>query len=674
VPLRHDAAEKEWCSTPRSPYRFTPLLQRAQTLTGELRTLANALHAAFERGDAEYLASIRATHERQLLDLALEVRQQQWREADWQLQALRKTQEITQARFRYYSQLLQNGLSNGEAQNTPLGVAALGMRASATVAEGIGQVLGLIPDPYVGFPSNFTELPVGSKLQQVFGTAARISHTNADIGSTTGGLRLTEAGWERRADEWNHQKGTLSLELEQIRLQVLAAERRRDIALRELNTQQRQIEQSAEVHDFLRDRFTSYGLQLWLQQGTAALHAQIGELAQHVARQAELAFREERGYRGPTMLPDENWDTLREGLLTGERMSLALHRMEQAYLDTNQREYELSKRISLRADFPLEFLRLLTTGSCDITIPESAYDADHPGLYLRRIKYVSVTAPCVAGPHTGVHCRLTLLSSTTRISPALTDSAPCCPDGSPGHGYPALPGDPRLRIDYVGDEAILTSTGRENETGLAELSLQDARRLPFEFAGAAATMRIEIPPENNGWDLETLSDFFIDINYTAREGGPALRQAANHAARHELPGAGLRYFDAQVDLSDSWQQMRSSNGSHELDLRISRAMFPFLHSKRGVQIVGIDIYIDAPNAVPGKHHVVSFSPGGHHKRQVRCVAGLDWPDFYHGTLDDITLSPVSDHRQSSLGTLRFPKRLGTIHRVLLLCRYEPVTK
>ncbi|MGC0347064.1 neuraminidase-like domain-containing protein [Streptomyces sp. SAI-218] len=674
APLRGDAPENEWCNAPRSPYRFTTLLQRAQTLTGELRTLANALHAAYERGDAEYLASIRATHERQLLDLALEVRQQQWREADWQLQALRKTQEIIQARFRYYTQLLQSGLSNGEAQNTPLGVAALRMRASATVAEGIGQVLGLVPNPFVGFPSNFMELPVGTKLQQVFGTAARISHTNADIGTTTAGLRLTEAGWDRRADEWNHQKGTLGLELEQIRDQVLAAERRRDIALRELNTQQRQIEHSAEVHDFLRDRFTSHGLQLWLQQGTAALHAQIGELARHAARQAELAFREERGYRGPTMLPDENRDTLREGLLTGERMSLALHRMEQAYLDTNQREYELSKRVSLRTDFPLEFLRLLATGSCDITIPESAYDADHSGLYYRRIKYVSVTAPCVAGPHTGVHCRLTLLSSTTRISPALTDSAPCCPDGSPGHGYPALPGDPRLRTDYVGDEAILTSTGRENETGLAELSLQDARRLPFEFAGAAATMRIEIPPENNRWDLETLSDFFIDINYTAREGGPALRQAANHAAQHRLPGAGLCYLDAQVDLCDAWHQLQCLDGTRELELRITRPMFPFLQGKRGVRVTRIDLFVDVADAVPGSHHVVEFRTVGQSERQIRCVAGVDWPDFFHGTLDNIALGPLSEHRQDSLGTLRFPERLGAIRRVLLLCGYEPVKR
>ena len=45
------------------------------------------------------------------------------------------------------------------------------------------------------------------------------------------------------------------------------------------------------------------------------------------------------------------------------------------------------------------------------------FDLDYPGMYMRRIKNVSLTIPCVTGPYTGVHCRLTLLSSTTRIDP-----------------------------------------------------------------------------------------------------------------------------------------------------------------------------------------------------------------------------------------------------------------
>ena len=104
--------------------------------------------------------------------------------------------------------------------------------------------------------------------------------------------------------------------------------------------------------------------------------------------------------------------------------------MEKAYLDENRREYELTKHISLRLQFPMAYLRLRTTGRCEIGIPEWMFDLDYPGQYMRRIKDVTLTLPCVTGPYTGVHCRLTLLSSRTRIHPEVRPPAHhCCCDG-----------------------------------------------------------------------------------------------------------------------------------------------------------------------------------------------------------------------------------------------------
>ena len=109
--------------------------------------------------------------------------------------------------------------------------------------------------------------------------------------------------------------------------------------------------------------------------------------------------------------------------MAGERLSAALRHMEKAYLDEYVREYELTKHISLRLHFPIEFLRLRTTGHCEIEIPEWMFDLDFPGHYMRRIKSVALTIPCVTGPFTGVHCRLTLLRSVTRTDPKR--QAPC---------------------------------------------------------------------------------------------------------------------------------------------------------------------------------------------------------------------------------------------------------
>ncbi|MCY7282514.1 MAG: insecticidal toxin complex protein, partial [Cyanobacteria bacterium CAN_BIN43] len=494
--------ESDWCF-PQSPYRFMVLLQKALEMAGDVRAFGGALLAAYEKGDAEYLSTMRTMHERQLLNLALEIRQQQWREADWQVQALRKTKEIAQTNLQYYKNLITVGLISGESQYELLTIGSTTTRAAGNVAVAIGQTLNLIPDPYVGFPANFIKLPTGSKIAHIVSASGTIAITVADIINTIASLGLTKDGWERREQEWKHQVDVHTIEIEQIERQILAAERRRDIALRESNNHQQQIENAAEVHDFLRDKFTNHALYLWMQQETAAMHCQMYELAMHCARQAQRAFNFERGHTSRQFIPAEIWDNLHEGLLSGERLHLALRHMEKAYYDENVREYELTKHISLRLHFPMAFLQLKTTGYCEIEIPEWMFDLDYPGHYMRRIKNVTMTIPCVVGPYTGVHCRLTLLSSKTRVDPRLIDPPhTCCHDDRWKNGYQAMPDDSRIVSMYGATEAIATSSG-QNDSGMFELNFRDERYLPFEFSGAVSRWRIELPLENNQFDMET---------------------------------------------------------------------------------------------------------------------------------------------------------------------------
>src|SRR6266545_2436420 len=242
-------------------------------------------------------------------------------------------------------------------------------RAAGNIVQAIGEVMKIIPDLFVGFPCEEAQLPIGTKLAGVFESAGRIIDIVADVESTTASLDLTEAGWDRRLDEWIHQSQVLAIDVEQVERQILGAQRRRDQALRELNIQRRQIDQSAEVQDFLRDKFTAHDLYLYLQKETAALHRQMYELASHVASQAERAFNIERGHTTRRFLPRERWDSLHEGLLAGERLHHALQVMEKTYLDENTRKHELTKHISLRLDFPAAYLQLRNNGQCEVCIP-----------------------------------------------------------------------------------------------------------------------------------------------------------------------------------------------------------------------------------------------------------------------------------------------------------------
>jgi len=703
------ADESEWCCRP-NPYRFLAQIERAVAIAGQVRELGAALLAAYEKGDAEYLASIRAGQEREMAALGITIRQDQWRDADWQIQALQQTKDVSQTNLIYYTNLFNSGLINDENQNLNLATNSMQTRTGANITAAIAESFKMLPDSFVGAMSTFIQAPTGTKLAGLFETISKVMQTVADIQSATASIDLTEAGWQRRSVEWFHQMQILPIEIRQIELQIHGAQMRRDQALQELNNQQRQTETAAEVEDFLRDKFTATDLYLWLQKETAGLHCRMYELALHAAREAERAFNFERGYTTRRFLPDEPWSSLHQGLLAGERLEFALRHMQKTYLNENVRERELTKHFSLRRHFPMEFLRLRTTGCCEIDIPEWMFDLDFPGHYMRRIKNLTLTIPCVTGPYTGVHCRLTLLGSMTRIHPRL--NAPphkcCCPpepcgcdcreDERLAREYETCPDDPRIVRHYSACEAIATSTG-QNDSGLFELSFNDERYLPFEYMGAVSRWRIELPRENNYFDFDSLSDTIIRMNYTAREGGDMLRRAANEAAHRHLPGDGWCFFDVRHEFPDAWQLFRDSDKdkcAERLSLQFHRRMFPFLPGTHEVWVDKMAILFDVhgekdcdcpeigdcPCSKAGEPacRVVEFSLGHeNHGREnhdderdcelrVPCLASDSCTDLYCGIFDT-RLGPLGEKSHRHEAEFRFLAGTGEVEHVFLLCRY-----
>jgi hypothetical protein len=704
--------DADGCCLP-CPYRFMFLVQKATELAGEVRSFGAALLGAFEKGDAEFLAYVRASHERQLMELALAIREDAWRAADWDVQALEKAKQVAQNQLQYYTGLRDGGLNAHESDYQDLTGSASDALTAATVSQTIATIVGPIPDAFIG-TGGFIWLPSGLKLAAVFQGIAQISSTTAQILSTHAGLSLTQGGWDRRLAEWRHQVDVFTIQIDEIERQILAAQRRRDSALHELNNTRLQIDQAREVLDLQRDKFTSHALYLHLQRETAALHREMYDLALRAARHAERAFNFERGYTSRRFVPCEAWHDLREGLLAGERLALALRRMEKCYSDENVREYELTKHVSLRQLFPLSFLQLKLTGCCEIEVPEWLFDLDYPGHYMRRIKSVALTIPCVVGPYTGVHCRLTLLSSETRIVPWLLGRvAPCCEarpaptppapdhDGSfeperhthrafekkPDHererdGYEPRPGDVRIVRRYAPREAIATSSG-QNDAGLFELNFRDERYLPFEFEGAVSRWRIELPPENNYFDLDTLSDGVMHMNYTAREGGDVLRAVARESSEQRVPDAGQRLFDVRQEMPAEWHRFHGGEEHRrEFELHLRRDMFLFLPGHREVHVTRLEVFFEAPDAEPGEHRVLEFkgsrkgtAPGNardrheEHDREIRCVASAAWPRFFHGATD-VRLGPLPREQGEAIGALRFEASWGPIHRLYVLCGYE----
>ncbi len=705
------AEDSAWCH-PVSPYRFTFLIQKAQEYAAKVQELGGQLLSAFEKGDAEYLAAMRAGQEREILTISLAAKKDQWRDADWQIESLQKTKAVSQANLIYYTGLINagpGGLINDEIQYESLMNSELSLREAANAMEAIGEGLSLIPDFVVGAagfggsPVAISWLPLGTKLGGMFAAIARIINNEAQIQSENAQLDNTEAGWIRRLADWVHQTQILAIEIQQAERQILGSQRRRDQALVDLNAHQRQMENATDVQNFLRDKFSNHELYLYLQREAAALYYQAYDLALHAARQAQRAFNLERGHTTKHFLPSSAWDDLHDGLMAGERLSTALRHMEKSYFDENIREYELTKHVSLRLAFPLDYLRLRHDGACEIELAEWMFDQDFPGQYMRRIRNVSLTIPCVTGPYTGVHCRLTLLSSITRIDPRLIAPAHgcCCPPAAHccthetgnADGYTLCPDDPRMAKILGAREAVATSSG-QNDTGMFELSFSDPRYLPFEYMGAVSCWRVELPPENNYFDPNTMTDAVLHINYTSREGGEGLRQAAMATCRKYLPGDGWAFFDMRHDFPDAWELFRRAEEAYlpqrELVARIRRKCLPYLPGNPELRLTKFALMFetaemasrDCPEAegcpcpepqTPAMQQIAYRRHGKDEAwRHFTCYASVEWPRLYSGEID-VDLRPFHRGAEGCDVEFGFAGQLGEILKVYLFCQYAPVT-
>ena len=164
---------------------------------------------------------------------------------------------------------------------------------------------------------------------------------------------------------------------------------------------------------------------------------------------------------------------------------------------------------------------LRATGVCDFEIPEVIYDMDHLGQYFRRLKSVSVSLPCIAGPYTSVSAKLSLVNNRYRKN--VNDPLNYAED--------VVAGDNRFVYNFGATQSISTSNA-QNDSGIFELNFRDERYLPFEGTGVISSWRLELPTEVRQFNYTTISDVIIHVKYTARDGGSELK-AATKAVLHD---------------------------------------------------------------------------------------------------------------------------------------------
>ncbi|MBC7684982.1 MAG: hypothetical protein H7176_07095, partial [Bdellovibrionales bacterium] len=545
-------------NAPLPLYRFTTTIQRALEVCAELKALGNAMLAVLERRDAEALTLLRSNHELHLLDQVRLVKLHQVDEAQHTWDSLVEGRKVVDERRKYYEQLDKDGLNGWEIGSLALSGGAIVAEIVATVLSAIAAGTSAIPQFTAG-AAGFGGSPVfvvttgGSNIAGGLANAANVVKSVSTILQMASNMTSTIGGYERRAQEWSFQSRVAKAELPQVDKQIAAASIRHAIAGQELVNHDRQRANAESEDEFLRTtKFTNEQLYEWMVGQLSTVYFQSYQLAYDLAKRAERCLRFELGLSDSNYIQFGYWDSLKKGLLAGDRLFYDLKKLEGAYYEQSRREYELLKHVSLLQVDPVALIKLRQNGECYLELPETLFDMDYPGHYFRRIKSVALSIPCTAGPLATVACTLTLVSNRMRTSSQLLAGK---------YARDTAIEDSRFRDEVAAIQSIATS-GAQNDHGMFELNFRDERYLPFEGAGALSTWHIKLSAALPQFDLASLADLVLHISYTAREGGELLRLKASEAfnlSMNELALAenrrGLyRIIDLPRELPTEWQR------------------------------------------------------------------------------------------------------------------------
>lgn len=633
--------------------RFAFLVQKAAEIAQEVKSLGNNLLSAMEKEDGETMALLRAKHERIVMEMVEHVKYGQLQEAIKSKEGLLQSFALAVQRYTYYEQQLGkkpeeieqaipapadldkdsfnkmklslkeptvalrtinidtvfeggNILSPREVHEMSLLDSAQFFQHSAATSDILSSALSAIPKtriegaPWgIGVSVEFG----GMDFHNVFGSLSSMFRTIAGHMSFSASKTSKIETYFRREQEWAFQSNLAAGEINQIRKQISAAQIREAIAEQELKSHRQQMRHAQEIEQFLNaegtdktGKKTNKALYTWMKREVKGLYSQCFQFAFDTARKAERALQHELGNSELSYL-QFGYLAGKEGLLAGEKLYLDIKRMEMAYHEQNQREYELTKHVSLLQIDPLALIQLRMTGSCTVQLPEALFDMDGPGHYFRRIKTVAISIPCVTGPYSSINCTLTLLKSTVRKTPAIADQ------------YPRADAEDSRFSDYFGSLQSIVTSSAQNDSGLFETNLRDERYLPFENSGVISEWKLQLPADPSKgepaqFDYNTISDVILHIRYTARQGGELLRSGAIEnlkTLREEAKSPeSVRLFAIRHEFPSEWAKFitqKAVNDQYELSLVFRPEHYPFWSQGHLNDVTQIGIFARSQNEI-----------------------------------------------------------------------------
>ncbi|GKT97677.1 uncharacterised protein [Colletotrichum tofieldiae] len=535
--------------------RFHLLLQKAFDMVAELRSMADSFLTAKEKQDGEALAMLKSRQELTIQSMAGQIKALQREEAVRSVEALQDLRRSHASRLRYYLELTgeSSSLVPGEEEdwvdleqqidkpskednlrmtgNEKLemkkanSAAALAFKASNLDTT----AAALVALPYftttvqpfgMGMTIKFDTENVSKGIKGSSGVLKLLSEYQSNEGARASRTQQMV----RQLQERRLQANMAGRDIKNVDRQIITAHARITTCDAEMAMQAEQLAQAQQTTEWYRTKYSNEQLYAWLETRSRTLLYDTYIMAIDLARKAEKVFQFEHapGRTAAVFLsPQGYWDSGHDGLLAAQNIQLALRRMEAAFLDRAGPDFEICKVVSLRQLNPMALFDLQRAGEAQFSLPEVLFDMDFPGHYLRRIRSVAVSVPCITGPYTSLNCTLSLLQHKYRVSPAAA-----------GGAYAEKPGgeDDRFRTDKIPISSIAVGD-RSLDTGRFDMNFGGERFLPFENAGVLNTWKMELPKvQLRQFDYGTISDVVLTLRYTSRQGGPRLKDLAEKSA------------------------------------------------------------------------------------------------------------------------------------------------
>ncbi len=623
-------------NSPAPLYRFDYMLQKAKDFCNEVTSFGSTLLSTLEKQDSQELSRIRASHETKALEQMKGIKERELLEVTANRDNLHKSRENAVYRFKHYASLLgkdeeleipappeidsevdastqlpsDNQLKELEAEadtniinkeDSNFNLVQKEQKVFDTIDEIMSKkktafwskktasVLAMIPD----FDTNIQPFGAGASIKiggtQLSGAASHLSDFHqfkAGLKSNTQQKMNNYASYVRRQQNWAFQANSAAREIIQLDKQIVAAQIREQMAQKALDNHEEKIKRAKEVENFLNEKFTGKELYRWMGDHLSSLHKEMYDLSFALAKKAEKAYQFEIGDRQASFIQYGYYDKARKGLMAGEQLKTALRELEKAFIEKNEREFELTKHISLARLNPMILQELKETGSCTFNLPEELFDLDFLGHYFRRIKSVSITIPSVTGPYTTINATLRLLINHIRVDTQTSD----------------YKSETRFRSSNVPATSIATSEA-QNDSGMFELNFRDERYLPFEGAGAISKWQLELTEDYKfrQFDYSSISDVIIHMNYTAREDAGLKNEAKKHleealkAESNKLPL--MRMYNLKQEFSTEWHQFISAQGEDQiLELNLARNHFPYFATQGTILIQEAELLLKGENS------------------------------------------------------------------------------